>query len=109
MRFTDEQTMREWARRVQEFATRAEGLESGAVEPRPVIFMPLIPRRGRKAFAYVSDGARELAVGLTKGVELDEAAARLRELPEGLSLLCGDGRDVAAYERRLSRQPSRSG
>ena len=70
---------------------------------RPVIFVPLrAPRRGA-VYAYVSESARRMVRGRTRGIEAKGEAVTLAELPDGLTLLHGDATDAVAYEYRVTR------
>ena len=102
VRFADERVLREWSMRVLEVAAAREDLAVGA-GARWVIFVPLRAPRTETVYGYVSEPARGLASGLARGVDLDGSMLSMRELPEGLTLLMGDGSDAAAYERRLVR------
>lgn len=53
------------------------------------------------------DDARVLADAFAPGVQLDGTVVPLDELPEGLTLLYGDGGDADAYERRVDRSMKR--
>lgn len=100
VRFGSRKRLRDWVTRVRVFSQTLHGLEEAEVEPRPVVFAPLIPKDDGDACAYVSDGARWLVISLGIVAELDGATLRTRDLPDGLSLVYGDGVDAEAYERR---------
>ena len=104
IRFADGKALGEWTMRVLEiFASPADTALNGA-RARPVIFVPLrAPRRG-VVHAYVSESARRLVRGRTRGLEAKAEALTLADLPDGLTLLHGDATDAIAYEYRASRR-----
>jgi hypothetical protein len=100
VRFEDDRALRDWATGVMRLAMRPLGLSSAGAGDRAVVFVPLRTRPGALAFGYVSDDARVLADAVAPGGQLDGTVVPLDELPEGLTLLYGDGGDADAYERR---------
>lgn len=102
VRFEDDRALRDWAATVMRLAVRPLGLRSAGAGDRAVVFVPLMPSPGASAFGYVSDDARVLADQFASGVQLDGTVVQLGELPEGLTLLYGDGDDADAYEHRVS-------
>ena len=102
VRFADRSALDDWASDVIELAVRPLGLRSSGAGPHPVVFIPLRTPPDGLVFGYVSDDACPLADGLSPRVELDGTLVPLPELPEGLTLLYGDGNDAAAYESRGS-------
>jgi len=103
VRFADGRALDDWAGEVIRLAVRPLGLRSAGAGAHPVVFIPLRPPRNGLVFGYVSDDACALADGLAPRVELDGTLVPLRELPDGLTLLYGDGGDVDAYEGRDAR------
>ena len=103
VRFADGRTLDDWSATVIDLAVKPLGLRSAGAGPRPVVFVPLRRPPDGLVFGYVSDDARSLADGLTPRVELDGTLVPLGELPEGLTLLYGDGGDADAYEGRVAR------
>jgi len=101
VRFQDDRALRDWAATVVRLAVRPLGLRSAGAGDRAVVFIPLLPPPGASAFGYVSDDARVLADDFAPGVQLDGTVLQLGELPEGLTLLYGDGSDADAYEHRV--------
>ncbi len=101
VRFEDDRVLRDWATTVMELAVRPFGLRSVGAGDRAVVFIPLMPAPGASAFGYVSDDARVLADHFAPAVQLDGIVVHLGELPEGLTLLYGDGGDADAYEHRV--------
>lgn len=98
--FVDDHALRDWAAALLRVALRPLGLRSAGAGDHAVVFVPLIPPRGHLAFGYVSDDARVLADELAPGAELDGTVVQLGDLPDGLTLLYGDGADADAYEHR---------
>jgi hypothetical protein len=103
VRFADGRALDDWAADVIHLAVRPLGLRSAGAGPRPVVFIPLQPPPDGVIYGYVSDDACRLADGLAPRVELDGTLVSLRELPEGLTLLYGEGGDADAYEGRAVR------
>ncbi len=105
--FPDPDELRAWRIRVLEYAATVGGLENSGPESRLVVFVPLLPRGHASVHAYVSEGARGLVHNFSRGARLDTAVP-LRELPDGLTLIYGEGVDASAYEHRLrseAREP----
>jgi len=98
--FPNPDELRAWRIRVLEYAATVGGLPGGAAESRLVVFVPLLPRGHKSVHAYVSDGARGLVRNFSREAYID-AAVSLRELPDGLTLIYGEGADASAYEHRL--------
>src|SRR3712207_6823104 len=98
VRFEDDRALRDWSARVMQLAVRPLGLRSAGVGDHAVVFIPLMPARGASAFGYVSDDARVLAEHFAPDAQLDGTVVQLGELPQGLTLLYGDGADADAYE-----------
>ncbi|MFN2563531.1 MAG: hypothetical protein ABR499_00800 [Gemmatimonadaceae bacterium] len=103
VRFADDTALRAWAVRVLEFTMALQSAAPSALDPRPVVFVPLMPHGPGPVFAYVSEATLRLPLGLGRDAQIDGTVLSLRELPEGLMLLYGDEADAAAYERRLSQ------
>ena len=100
VRFPSPEELRAWRIRLLEYATKVGGLAAvGAGEARPVVFVPLLPKGHSSVYAYVSEGGRRLVREFSRLAEL-EAPVSLGELPDGHTLLYGDGGDASAYERR---------
>ena len=97
--FPNPDELRAWRVRVLEYAATVDALPGGAPEPRLVVFVPLLPRGRESVHAYVSDGARGLVRDFSREAQID-AAIPLRELPDGLTLIYGEGVDASAYEHR---------
>ena len=100
VRFPDYRDLHAWMRRVLDHAAVAEEAKAWDDRPRPVIFVPLMAHREPAAFAYVSEGARSLALTLGRGVEVGEGVVAIRDLPDGLTLLYGEGADAESYMSR---------
>jgi hypothetical protein len=98
--FPSPDELRAWRVRVLEYAATAGGPAGGAPESRLVVFVPLLPRGHKSVHAYVSDGARGLVRDLSREADIGKAVS-LRELPDGLTLIYGEGVDASAYEHRL--------
>ena len=58
-------------------------------ELRPVVFVPEWPARGTALRAYVSVGARGMAMRISDGALMDRTLLRPEELPPGLTMLLG--------------------
>jgi hypothetical protein len=101
--FADERGFRLWAERVVEFTAALQDLVLERFERRPVIFVRPEVARGMQPVAYVSAGARGLAAHISGGARVDPAPVMASELPDGLTMLFGDGVDADAYERRGGR------
>ena len=99
VRFTDDRALRDWAAELMQLALRPLGLWRAGAGNRVTVFVPLRPAAGASVLAYVSEDARPLADGVTPGIEVDTTVG-LTDLPEGLTLLLGDGADAEAYEHR---------
>jgi hypothetical protein len=91
--------LREWSLRVLEVAASKDDVPMWAV-PRVVVLIPLQAPPHGPIYAYVSEGARGLASGLTTHVMLDRDKIPMRDLPDGLGVLLGDAGDTRAYEQR---------
>jgi hypothetical protein len=98
--FANERDFQEWTERMVEFAPALRELVPHRPELRPVIFVPLTACPGAPTHAYVSVGAREFGLHLSRGAKIDHAPVTLAELPAGLAMLCGDAIDAAEYEKR---------
>lgn len=105
-RFTNESALRAWARRVFDFAATPAAMRIAARDPRPVIFIPLVPEQEHPTYAYVSAGARVLASHLARDVEVDPSALPIDALPDGLTLLMGHDVDAESYEQSVLRRRS---
>jgi hypothetical protein len=77
-----------------------------ARDPRPVVFIPLVPEQENPTYAYVSAGARVLASHLARDVEVDPSALPIDALPDGLTLLMGHDVDAESYEQSVLRRRS---
>jgi hypothetical protein len=100
LRFADERVLREWTMRALEAAAVRLDVGGGRRGPRHVVFVPLNPSPTGAVFGYLSEGARGVASGLAKGVELDGTVVTLGGLPDGLTLLSGRDGDAAEYSGR---------
>lgn len=98
--FTDERAFRLWTERIVEFTALVRDLIVDRAELRPVIFVPLRPVEGAPLHAYVSGGARPLAVRISPGATLEPTPINAADLPRGLTMLFGDGADAAEYDQR---------
>jgi hypothetical protein len=98
--FTDERAFRQWTERVVEFTALVRDLLIDRSELRPVIFVPSRPAPDSPLHAYVSEGARGLAVRISAGATLDRKPISAAELPKGLTMVYGDPIDIAEYEKR---------
>jgi hypothetical protein len=105
VKFPDPDALRAWRGRVLEYAATADGLAGGTPESRPVLFVPLLPEGRRSVYAYVSEAARPLVRELAEAAQIEAAPVTLRELPDGLTLLYGDGVDAEAYTNRRRSKP----
>jgi hypothetical protein len=101
--FADERGFRMWAERVVEFTAALQDLVLERFERRPVIFVQLRVAQGMQPVAYVSAGARGLAAHISGGATVAPQPVMASELPDGLTMLFGDGADADAYERRGGR------
>jgi hypothetical protein len=102
VRFANPQALREWSLQTMETVASRSDAAMVATSPRAVVFVPIkAPPHGVGTCAYVSEGARGLALRSTREVTLDRTAVPIRDLPDGLGLLIGDSSDVTAYEERL--------
>ena len=99
VRFPDPDELRDWRVRVLEYAATVGGLAAMTPESRLVVFVPLLARGNRSLHAYVSDAARALVHNFSRLARIEEALPLL-ELPEGLTLIYGEGVDASAYEHR---------
>ena len=100
--FPSADELRAWRGRILVYAAKVGGLTAGAAGPRPVVFVPLMPQGYDRVDAYVSEGARSLVREFARHAQIGKAM-RLKELPDGLTLLYGDEADVIAYAKRLDR------
>src|SRR5918997_7197649 len=98
--FADERGFRLWAERVVEFTAALQDLVLDRFDLRPVIFVQLRVAPGVPPVAYVSAGARGLATHISGGVTVGSTPVTASELPDGLTMLFGDGVDADAYDRR---------
>jgi hypothetical protein len=98
--FTDERAFRQWTERVVEFTALVRDIMIDRTELRPVIFVPLRPAPGTPLYAYVSAGARGLAMRISGGATVERTPIDAAELPPGLTMLFGDPVDAAAYDER---------
>jgi hypothetical protein len=103
--FPNPDELRAWRVRVLEYAATVGGLPASGSESRLVVFVPLLPRGHASVHAYVSEGARGLVHNFARGARVDTAVP-LRELPDGLTLIYGEGVDASAYETRLRPEAS---
>jgi len=100
VRFADQATFREWYMRVMEVAAGQADVAMAA--GRPVVLVPRkLPSSG-PVYGHVSADAVGFVSGLASGVELAGDSVSLRELPDGLRVVVGADRDVAAYEGRVA-------
>jgi hypothetical protein len=97
--FTDERAFRQWTERVVEFTALVRDIIVDQSELRPVIFVPLRPVPDAPLHAYVSAGARGLALRISGGATVDRLPISAPELPRGLTMLFGDPADAAAYAK----------
>ena len=104
IKFPQPDDLRAWRVRLLDYAGRVGGLVAGTAESRPVVFVPLLPKGSNSVHAYVSEGGRALAHEFSRVAEV-EGTVHLRELPDGLTLIFGDGVDASAYEQRLRPEP----
>jgi hypothetical protein len=102
--FGDERAFRLWAERVVEFAAALQDVVPDLREIRPVIFVQLRPSRDAPPYAYVSAGARGLATHISGGTKVDASPVSMSELPNGLTMLYGEGVDADAYQHRGERE-----
>jgi hypothetical protein len=101
MAFPDEQNFWEWTERIAEFAAIMREVFVDQSELHAVIFVPQWPAQGVPIRAYVSACARGVAMRMSRGALIDRSTAiSAAELPPGLTMLLGDERDEAEYERR---------
>jgi len=107
VRFPDADALRVWRGRLLEYAATVGGLAAGALDSRPVVFVPLMPEGHTSVYAYVSEAGRALVREFSRAAVIEAAPVALRELPDGLTLLYGDGVDADAYAAR--RQSKRDG
>ena len=98
--FTDERAFRLWTERVVEFTALVRDILIDRTELRPVIFVPLRPVAGTPLYAYVSTGARGLAMRISGGATVERTPIDAADLPPGLTMLFGDAIDAAAYDDR---------
>lgn len=98
--FTDERAFRQWTERVVEFTALVRDIIVDRSDFRPVIFVPLRPEPDAPLYAYVSAGARGLAMRISGGATLEPKPIDAADLPRGLTMLFGDGADAADYESR---------
>lgn len=102
--FRDDSSFRQWTERVTEFAAIARHILADRSEMRPVVFVPQGPARGTPLRAYVSPGARGMAMRISDGVLIDRTLVTAADLPEGLTMILGDGVDEAEYAKRTLRR-----
>jgi hypothetical protein len=103
VRFADDHAFRAWSERVRDFVTALQNIAPDLMEPRVVVFVPLMPTLGAPVSAYVSEGARGFSSILFGSAHVEWSPVPMAELPDGLSLLFGEGVDADAYARRGSR------
>lgn len=97
--FPNERSFWRWTERVVEFATLVQSVGLEQTETRAVIFVPQWPVPGKPLRAYVSVGARGVAMRLAEGALIDRSLMlTTAELPAGLTMLLGDAIDEAEYE-----------
>jgi hypothetical protein len=98
--FSHESDFRKWTERIVEFTAALRDIIPDRPELRPVIFVPLRPASGAPIHAYVSVGARGLGVHLSGGAKVDTTLISLADLPQGLTMLYGEGIDADEYAKR---------
>jgi hypothetical protein len=98
--FRDQRSFWKWSERVAEFAAVAKDVLADRAELRPVVFVPECPARGTALRAYVSIGARGMAMRISDGALMDRTLISAGELPRGLTMLLGDVMDEAEYQKR---------
>jgi len=97
--FADERGFRLWTERVMQFTSALRDVIPAVLDTRPVIFMPLRPAPGEPLVAYVSAGARAIAAHIYGGTNVDATPVSVDDLPQGLTMLFGEGVDAAEYQR----------
>ena len=109
--FPNERSFWKWTERVVEFATLVHSVRLDQSEARAVVFVPQWPVPGKPLRAYVSVGARSVALRLSEGALIDRSLVlTAAELPAGLTMLLGDAVDEAEYEMMHGwRQSARAG
>ena len=89
--FPNERSFWPWTERVVEFATLVQSVRLDQPETRVVVFVPQWPVPGKPLRAYVSVGARTVAMRLSEGALIDRSLVlSAAELPAGLTMLLGD-------------------
>jgi hypothetical protein len=97
--FPNERSFWTWTERVLEFATLVLNARLDDSDARAVIFVPQWPTPGKPFRAYVSVGARGVAMRLSDGALIDRSVTlTAAELPPGLTMLIGSEVDEAEYE-----------
>jgi hypothetical protein len=97
--FPNERSFWQWSERIAELGALARDVFSNRSASRAVIFVPQWPAAGKPVRAYVSAGARGVALRMAEGALIDRSIViSAAELPAGLTMLLGSDVDEAEYE-----------